>query len=194
MSDNDDAQEQARRQGHGHTTLIDEKELEGQGVPPPPAGVELPPVDGQITLDDDDAGVCRFATKDEIRDLYVDNPVTASPVQPDVWTLDVDNQSVTWVIEAYRSQAGNLSNSRNQPRLNQKEMLIIAGITQGKRNKEIAYQLGTTEQVVKNYLRKIYDKLGVSDRLELALYCLHHQLHKNAGEAETRPVEIAAQP
>ncbi len=106
----------------------------------------------------------------------------------------IDNQSVTWVIEAYRSQAGNLSNPRNQPRLNQKEMLIIAGITQGKRNKEIAYQLGTTEQVVKNYLRKIYDKLGVSDRLELALYCLHHQLHKNAAEAETRPVEISAQP
>ncbi|MGC2300491.1 MAG: response regulator transcription factor [Acidobacteriaceae bacterium] len=106
----------------------------------------------------------------------------------------IDNQSVTWVIEAYRSQAGNVNNARNQPRLNQKEMLIIAGITQGKRNKEIAYQLGTTEQVVKNYLRKIYDKLGVSDRLELALYCLHHHLHKNAAEAESRPVEIAAQP
>jgi DNA-binding NarL/FixJ family response regulator len=106
----------------------------------------------------------------------------------------IDNQSVTWVIEAYRSQAGNMSNPRNQPRLNQKEMLIIAGITQGKRNKEIAYQLGTTEQVVKNYLRKIYDKLGVSDRLELALYCLHHQLHKNAAEADSRPLEISAQP
>ncbi len=105
----------------------------------------------------------------------------------------IDNQSVTWVIEAYRSQAGNMNNARNQPRLNQKEMLIIAGITQGKRNKEIAYQLGTTEQVVKNYLRKIYDKLGVSDRLELALYCLHHQLHKSA-EADSRPVEVSAQP
>jgi DNA-binding NarL/FixJ family response regulator len=106
----------------------------------------------------------------------------------------IDNQSVTWVIEAYRSQAGNVNNPRNQPRLNQKEMLIIAGITQGKRNKEIAYQLGTTEQVVKNYLRKIYDKLGVSDRLELALYCLHHQLHKTAAEADSRPLEISAQP
>ncbi len=38
-------------------------------------------------------------------------------------------------------------------------MAIITCITQGKRNKEIAYQLGTTEQVIKNYLRKIYDKL-----------------------------------
>jgi two-component system, NarL family, nitrate/nitrite response regulator NarL len=104
----------------------------------------------------------------------------------------IDNQSVNWVIEAYRSQATALVNPRNQPRLNQKEMLIIAGITQGKRNKEIAYQLGTTEQVVKNYLRKIYDKLGVSDRLELALYCLHHQLHKRAAEIDTQAMEVAA--
>lgn len=104
----------------------------------------------------------------------------------------IDNQSINWVIEAYRSQATSLVNPRNQPRLNQKEMLIIAGITQGKRNKEIAYQLGTTEQVVKNYLRKIYDKLGVSDRLELALYCLHHQLHKRAAEMDTQAMEVAA--
>jgi hypothetical protein len=33
-----------------------------------------------------------------------------------------------------------------------------------------------------NYLPKLYEKLGVSDRLELALYCLHHQLHKEVPE------------
>jgi two-component system, NarL family, nitrate/nitrite response regulator NarL len=93
----------------------------------------------------------------------------------------IDNQSVNWVIEAYRSQATALTSPRSQPRLSPKELAIITCITQGKRNKEIAYQLGTTEQVIKNYLRKVYDKLGVSDRLELALYCLHHQLHKKAG-------------
>jgi DNA-binding NarL/FixJ family response regulator len=90
----------------------------------------------------------------------------------------IDNQSVSWVIEAYRSQATTLTNPRTQPRLSPKEMSIIGCVTQGMRNKEIAYKIGTTEQVVKNYLRKIYDKLGVSDRLELALYCLHHQLLK----------------
>ena len=90
----------------------------------------------------------------------------------------IDNQSVNWVIKAYRSQASALTNPRSQPRLSPKELAIISCITQGKRNKEIAFQLGTTEQVIKNYLRKIYDKLGVSDRLELALYCLHHQLDK----------------
>jgi DNA-binding NarL/FixJ family response regulator len=88
----------------------------------------------------------------------------------------IDNQSVNWVIEAYRAQAANLVSPRSQPRLSPKEMAIITCITQGKRNKEIAFQLGTTEQVIKNYLRKIYDKLGVSDRLELALYCLHNKI------------------
>jgi two-component system nitrate/nitrite response regulator NarL len=96
----------------------------------------------------------------------------------------IDNQSVSWVIEAYRAQAAALVNPRVQPKLSPKEMSIITCITQGKRNKEIAYQLGTTEQVIKNYLRKIYDKLGVSDRLELALYCLHNKIiHTDTDEA-----------
>src|SRR6202050_3033686 len=92
----------------------------------------------------------------------------------------IDNQSVSWVIDAYRSQASTLTNPRVQPKLSKKELAIIGCITRGMRNKEIAYPLGPTEQVIKNYLRKVYDKLGVSDRLELALYCLHHQLHKKA--------------
>ena len=98
----------------------------------------------------------------------------------------IDNKSVNWVIEAYRAQAVALTDPKLQPRLSPKELSIIAHITQGKRNKEIAFQLGTSEQVVKNYLRKIYEKLGVSDRLELALYCLHHQLDKRAKEMQQK--------
>src|SRR6201987_236107 len=97
----------------------------------------------------------------------------------------IDNQSVNWVIDAYRSQAAALVSPRTQPRLSPKEMAIITCITQGKRNKEIAFQLGTTEQVIKNYLRKIYDKLGVSDRLELALYCLHNKIIQADVDEET---------
>jgi len=96
----------------------------------------------------------------------------------------IDNQSVNWVIEAYRAQAAALVSPRTQPRLSPKEMAIITCITQGKRNKEIAFQLGTTEQVIKNYLRKIYDKLGVSDRLELALYCLHNKIIQSDTDEE----------
>jgi DNA-binding NarL/FixJ family response regulator len=99
----------------------------------------------------------------------------------------IDNQSISWVIDAYREQASALTNPRSQPRLSEKELAIIACITRGMRNKEIAYQIGTTEQVVKNYLRKIYDKLGVADRLELALYCLHHKILQSQSGATEAP-------
>jgi len=102
----------------------------------------------------------------------------------------IDNQSVSWVIDAYRSQATSLTNPRTQPKLSKKELAIISCITRGMRNKEIAYQIGTTEQVIKNYLRKVYDKLGVSDRLELALYCLHHQLLKKYNSEEQVPAGV----
>jgi len=88
----------------------------------------------------------------------------------------LDKQSVNWVIQAYRTQALQGNAPRQQLRLSEKEMLIISGVTQGLKNKDIAREIGTTEQVVKNYLRKIYDKLQVLDRLELALYSMNHRL------------------
>ena len=88
----------------------------------------------------------------------------------------LDKQGVNWVIEAYRTQALQGTAPQQQLRLSEKEMMIISGVTQGMKNKDIAREVGTTEQVVKNYLRKIYDKLKVADRLELALYSMHHRL------------------
>jgi DNA-binding NarL/FixJ family response regulator len=65
---------------------------------------------------------------------------------------------------------------RVRDRLTPKEIQIVALITQGCKNKQIAIQLNTKEQVIKNYLRSIYDKTGVSDRLELALFTIHHRV------------------
>jgi DNA-binding NarL/FixJ family response regulator len=65
---------------------------------------------------------------------------------------------------------------RVRDRLTPKEMQIVALIVQGCKNKDIAMQLNTKEQVIKNYLRNIYDKTGVSDRLELALFTIHHRM------------------
>jgi DNA-binding NarL/FixJ family response regulator len=65
---------------------------------------------------------------------------------------------------------------RVRDRLTAKELRIVALIVQGYKNKEIASQLGTTEQVIKNYLRNVYDKIGVSDRLEVALFAIRHRL------------------
>jgi DNA-binding NarL/FixJ family response regulator len=66
--------------------------------------------------------------------------------------------------------------TRVRDRLTPKEMRIVALIVQGCKNREIALRLKTTEQVIKNYLRSVYDKTGVSDRLELALFTIHHRV------------------
>ena len=58
------------------------------------------------------------------------------------------------------------------PTLSSREKEIIALVAQGLKNKEIAGKLYVAEQTVKNHLHKIFDKLGVSARIELALYAL----------------------
>ncbi|MGD0009651.1 MAG: response regulator transcription factor [Terriglobia bacterium] len=60
--------------------------------------------------------------------------------------------------------------------LTQREKTIISYLMQGWRNREIAQHLSITEQTVKNHLRSIYDKVGVSDRLELVLYAIHQKM------------------
>jgi DNA-binding NarL/FixJ family response regulator len=64
--------------------------------------------------------------------------------------------------------------ARVRDRLTPKEIKVVGLIVEGYKNKEIASRLGTTEQVIKNYLRSVFDKTGVSDRLELALFTIHH--------------------
>jgi len=59
-------------------------------------------------------------------------------------------------------------------RLSAKEIQVAAPVWQGLTNKDIAAVLNTSEQVVKNYLRTTFDKLGVWTRLELALYVAGH--------------------
>lgn len=63
-----------------------------------------------------------------------------------------------------------------QPReqLTVKETQVAALVWEGHTNREIAKAFGTTEQVVNNYLRNTFDKLGVWSRLELAIYVARH--------------------
>ncbi len=59
-------------------------------------------------------------------------------------------------------------------RLTAKEIQVAMLVWEGQTNREIASVIGTTEQVIKNYLRNTFDKLGVWSRLELALYVAAH--------------------
>jgi DNA-binding NarL/FixJ family response regulator len=86
-------------------------------------------------------------------------------------------------VEANKDAAPeDLVGARVRDRLTPKEMKIVALIVQGCKNREIGIRLGTTEQVIKNYLRSIFDKTGVSDRLELALFTIHHRTLAEAAD------------
>ena len=86
-----------------------------------------------------------------------------------------------------------------QPRqcLTAKESQVATLVWEGLTNREIARLIGTTEQVVKNYLRTAFDKLGVWSRLELALYVAGHggshwmdELQARDAYAEPSAVEV----
>jgi DNA-binding NarL/FixJ family response regulator len=87
-----------------------------------------------------------------------------------------------------------------QPReqLTSKEIQVATFVWRGLTNREIARLIGTTEQVIKNYLRTTFDKLGVWTRLELALYVAGHggdrwvEALPQAGEASMEQSSSAA--
>ncbi len=63
-----------------------------------------------------------------------------------------------------------------EPPTSDREIQIVRLVAQGYRNNEIGERLFIKEQTVNDYLHGIFDKLGVSDRLELTLYAIQHQL------------------
>ncbi|MGZ4732131.1 MAG: response regulator transcription factor [Terriglobales bacterium] len=69
-------------------------------------------------------------------------------------------------------------------------MQVAALVWEGQTNREIARAIGTTEQVVKNYLRNTFDKLGVWSRLELAIYVARHGGERWQEELAMRPREV----
>jgi DNA-binding NarL/FixJ family response regulator len=77
-------------------------------------------------------------------------------------------------------RGGFTSKARNERTpLSAREREIVSLVAQGYKNKEMAEKMFISEQTVKNHLHNIFDKLGVSDRLELALYAIHKGLHIN---------------
>jgi DNA-binding NarL/FixJ family response regulator len=59
--------------------------------------------------------------------------------------------------------------------LNQRELKIVELVANGLKNSEVAEALGTSQRVIKKFLRAIYDKLGLWNRVELALWYEHRK-------------------
>ena len=90
----------------------------------------------------------------------------------EIW---LDNRVTAEVIDAFKKSTES-GRRLEKPLLSHRENEIVQLVAQGSRNREIGEKLLISEQTVKNHLRNIFDKLGVSDRLELALYAIHHRL------------------
>jgi two-component system nitrate/nitrite response regulator NarL len=89
----------------------------------------------------------------------------------------VGHERVQDIVQHLRS-AGREATGRTTPvmMLTRRELQIVAAIVEGASNKDIGQQFGLSEQTVKNHLSHIFDKVGVSNRLELALFAVHHHL------------------
>ena len=92
--------------------------------------------------------------------------------QGEIW---LDNRMTAEVISAFKKSSES-GGRKDKPLLSDREREIVQLVAQGFRNREIGEKLFISEQTVKNHLHNIFDKLGVSDRLELALYAIHHRL------------------
>jgi DNA-binding NarL/FixJ family response regulator len=90
----------------------------------------------------------------------------------EIW---LDSRMTAGVINAFSASSKSRARSE-KPLLSDREMEVVQLVAQGFQNKEIGKKLFISEQTVKNHLHNIFDKLGVSDRLELALYAIHHHL------------------
>jgi len=95
----------------------------------------------------------------------------------------VGGESHTTTRETIGSSGSSTSSHSSQGKVRERSPLsarereIVGLVAQGYKNKEMAEKMFISEQTVKNHLHNIFDKLGVSDRLELALYAIHKGLH-----------------
>ncbi len=101
----------------------------------------------------------------------------------EIW-LDSSTTAAVMRQFATAEAANAVGKTRERAPLSAREREIVALVAQGYKNKEMAEKMFISEQTVKNHLHNIFDKLGVSDRLELALYAIHKGLHLPPPEEE----------
>ncbi len=91
----------------------------------------------------------------------------------EIW---LDSRTTAAVMRQFAAPGEAGAKDRERSPLSQREREIVVLVAQGFKNKEIAERMFISEQTVKNHLHNIFDKLGVSDRLELALYAIHKNI------------------
>lgn len=91
----------------------------------------------------------------------------------------VGHENVTDLVQYVRNLASSGKEQRKDFGLTTREREIVSAIVAGSTNRDIAQKLFLSEDTVKHHLSNIFDKAGVSTRLELALWSLHHGVVSN---------------
>jgi two-component system nitrate/nitrite response regulator NarL len=99
----------------------------------------------------------------------------------------LDRGAVGDLVQALVAAGAQEGRRAGPPPLTRRELEIIAAVVEGASNREVADRFGLSPQTVKNHLSNIFDKLGVSNRLELALYAVNHQLFPGRRDPPSRP-------
>jgi DNA-binding NarL/FixJ family response regulator len=89
----------------------------------------------------------------------------------------ISRASVRDLVSAVRSAMVHAKTRTQKFKITPRQHEIISKVVSGHSNREIAQQFSLSEDTVKRHLTNIFDKLGVSNRLELAVFALHHELH-----------------
>ena len=92
---------------------------------------------------------------------------------------------VQYVLDDRAAAHGNGKGSKKTFGLTRRELQILSTVVAGYANKDIAQRFSLSEDTVKHHLSNIFDKVGASNRLELALFAIHHRLVDEAPPAGT---------
>jgi DNA-binding NarL/FixJ family response regulator len=87
-----------------------------------------------------------------------------------VWVRDMELQFLLDLVIAMRPLK--VQTSGGMARLTARERDVVKLVADGLRNQEIALKLNLSENTIRNYLLRIFDKLGISSRVELVLYAV----------------------
>jgi len=93
--------------------------------------------------------------------------------QGQVWA---NSEQLGYILEALSlTMPMRWQDARGIDLLSKREELVVRQVAEGMTNREISVHLKLSEHSVRNYLFRIFDKLGVSSRVELVLYCLQER-------------------
>jgi DNA-binding NarL/FixJ family response regulator len=89
--------------------------------------------------------------------------------------LWISNQQIRFLIEALSAPRPPITDAKGTALLTKREQMLVQLVAEGRRNREISRELNLSEHTVRNYLFRIFNKLGTSSRLELALYAINQR-------------------